>query len=67
MAKHILIHGSPTDGFTHVGPFDYLDDALLYAKHCVLDSWWVTELVAPLPDEDQPEKVTPDANANHQT
>lgn len=50
MTLEILIYGNPSDGFTHVGPFESAEHAAEYAdcvKNIRDDSWWSVTLQAP--------------------
>jgi hypothetical protein len=45
---HIVVFGSPTDGFTHVGPFADHMSAAEYAEERVRDeAYWIVPLEQP--------------------
>lgn len=45
---HIVIYGSPRDGFYFHGPFEHFEDALSYAEQQDGESvWWIAELQTP--------------------
>ncbi len=46
---HIVITGTPVDGFTHYGPFPDLDAASEFSEGeaCHNIEWWIVELTAP--------------------
>jgi hypothetical protein len=45
--QFIIIYGNPADGFSHVGPFNSLDEATQYAAADKPSDWWVVMLDAP--------------------
>lgn len=49
--KHIIIYGNPSDGFTHVGPFEDGEAANTYVentKNIRNDNWWLVKLESPV-------------------
>lgn len=46
-AQFIVIYGNPSDGFSHVGPFESRDDASQYASADTAGDWWIVMLDAP--------------------
>lgn len=44
--KWVLVTGSPSDGFSFIGPFTDHDAALRYGDQSK-DAWWVTPIVEP--------------------
>lgn len=51
---HIIITGNPVDGFEFIGPFDNVDDALVYLNtdpHLLDGDYWTAPLHAPAEDE----------------
>lgn len=48
MSKYTLIIGNPMSGFSHLGPFDCMDEAGIYGEgHFPTTEFWVAELVDP--------------------
>ncbi len=44
--KRIVVTGSPADGFTFIGPFDRVEDAIEWAEVFIhIDTWWVASLI----------------------
>jgi hypothetical protein len=50
--KWVLLHGGPSNGFDHYGPFDTEEDAISYAEFLRLpDSWWICSLFSAQRDD----------------